>query len=89
MMMESQKRIDEIRRRLTQAFSPVTLNIQDDSADHVGHGATGGHYTVKIVAEAFSGQSIIDRHRMVYRALGELMEEEVHALSIRAETPQE
>ena len=87
MMMESQQRIEEIRRRLTEAFSPVTLDIQDDSADHVGHGATGGHYTVKIVAEAFSGQSIIDRHRKVYRALGELMEEEVHALSIRAETP--
>ncbi len=87
MMMESQQRIEEIRRRLSEAFSPVTLNIQDDSADHVGHGATGGHYTVKITAQAFSGQSIIDRHRMVYRALGELMEEEVHALSIRAETP--
>lgn len=87
--MEAQQRIEEIRRRLTESFSPVNLSIQDDSADHVGHGATGGHYTVKIVADAFSGQSIIDRHRMVYRALGELMEEEIHALSIRAETPAE
>lgn len=86
-MMEAQLRIEEIRRRLTEAFSPATLDIQDDSADHVGHGATGGHYTVKIVADAFSGQSIIERHRMVYRALGELMEEEIHALSIRAEPP--
>ena len=84
-----ERRIEEMRRRLTAAFSPVSLELQDDSADHVGHGATGGHYTVRIVAEVFSGRPIIERHRMVYRALGELMEEEIHALSIRAETPSE
>lgn len=87
--METQQRIEEIRRCLTEAFSPVSLDIQDDSADHIGHGATGGHYTVKVVAGAFSDRSVIERHRMVYRALGELMEEEIHALSIRAETPAE
>ena len=86
-MMESHQRMDEMRRRLIEAFSPIALDLQDDSADHIGHGATGGHYSVRIVADAFSGQSTINRHRMVYRALGELMQKEIHALSIRAEPP--
>ena len=83
--MEPQQREQEMRRRLTASFSPVSLEIQDNSADHIGHGASGGHYTVRVVSEAFRGRTLVECHRMVYRALGDLMDEEIHALSVQTE----
>ncbi len=85
-------RIELIRTRLTDALSPTSLDIIDDSHKHVGHpGAAsgGGHFTVHIVAKAFAGHHLLQRHRLIYDALGDAMETEIHALSIKAHTPDE
>ncbi|HEY5719014.1 MAG TPA: BolA family protein [Gammaproteobacteria bacterium] len=85
-------RVQMIRDKLTAALQPTHLEIVDQSAAHAGHeGAKsgGGHYTVTIVAEAFAGQPLLKRHRMVYAALGDAFRSEIHALSIRAHTPDE
>ncbi|MFT7413685.1 MAG: BolA protein [Methylophagaceae bacterium] len=73
------------------SLNPTHLDLQDDSALHVGHaGNTGGsHYTVTIVSDAFDGLSLIKRHRLVYDAVGDLMTNDIHALSIQAKTPAE
>lgn len=81
-----------IRERLTAALQPEDLEIQDDSARHAGHeGAKGGggHFNVRIVSPAFAGRNLLERHRMVYDALGDAMHSEIHALSIQAKTPEE
>ena len=81
-----------IRERLTRELDPVELEIIDESAKHAGHAGAasgGGHFIVQIVASAFEGKSLIQRHRMVYDAMDELMQSEIHALSIQAKTPQE
>ena len=84
------ERIDMIKQRLQQALSPTQLQIDDQSHLHAGHeGAKSGkgHFAVYIVSEKFVGQSLIKRHRMVYDAVGDAMETDIHALSIKAETP--
>lgn len=81
-----------IRARLHAALAPSTLEIVDDSHKHAGHAgaqAGGGHFTVTLVAAAFTGKSLLQRHRMVYDALGSAMHSDIHALSIRAYTPDE
>ena len=85
-------RIERIRAALEQAFAPARLVIEDESHQHVGHAgaATGrGHFRVEIVSQAFAGQSPVARHRSVYAALGPLMQTDIHALSLRARTPEE
>lgn len=79
-----------LRERLT-SLSPLAIEIIDDSALHAGHAGAGqgGHYRLRIVAEAFSGKSTVARHRLVYAALGELMRSRIHALSIKALAPEE
>lgn len=84
-------RADTIRQRLAEAFNPESLELVDESAKHAGHAgnkAGGGHYLVTVVSEAFAGKSTIQRHRMVYEALGDMMKREIHALSIKALTPE-
>ncbi len=90
-MNQSSNRIAMIRERLETNFHPVLLEIIDESHKHAGHAGArgGGHFVVHIVAEQFAGKSPIQRHRMVYDAMGDLMQSEVHALSIRAEVPTE
>ncbi|BAZ94589.1 stress-induced morphogen [Thiohalobacter thiocyanaticus] len=86
------ERVAMIRERLTAALQPEDLEIQDDSARHAGHeGAKGGggHFNVRIVSPAFAGRNLLERHRMVYDALGDAMHSEIHALSIEAKTPEE
>lgn len=86
------ERIDMIRARLTAAFAPEQLDIIDESHLHVGHpGARsgGGHFAATIVSDAFEGKNMLTRHRMVYDALGDAMQTDIHALSIKAYTPQE
>lgn len=79
-----------IRDRLQQRFAPQELSVHDDGALHVGHANEGrGHFAVRVVSSAFAGHNRVERHRMVYAALGELMQTEVHALSISALTPDE
>ena len=83
----------EITRRLTQALAPSHLNVIDDSEQHrghAGHDARGeSHFTVEIVADSFTGQNRVARQRAVNAALGDLMKERVHALSIKARAPNE
>jgi BolA protein len=81
---------ERVRELLVERFAPSHFELRDDSAKHVGHpGATsgGGHYTVLIVAAAFEGRPLIERHRMVYEALGTLIGNEVHALALKTLTP--
>ncbi|HEB92766.1 MAG TPA: BolA family transcriptional regulator [Gammaproteobacteria bacterium] len=83
-------RIEQIRAKLIAALSPVSLEIEDDSHLHAGHAGArggGGHYTVHIVSSAFEGRPPLARHRQVYAALEDMMQKEIHALSIKASTP--
>lgn len=83
---------DTIRRLLTEAFKPETLEIIDNSAAHAGHvGARsgGGHYHVTIISDAFEGKSLVQRHQLVYQVLGDLMKQQIHALGINALSPSE
>ena len=85
-------RLAMIRSRLTRSLQPTSLEIIDDSARHAGHAGAasgGGHFIVHIVSGAFQGKNLIQRHRMVYDAVGNMMHTEIHALSIQATTPQE
>ena len=77
-----------IRDRLA-ALSPVTVELVDEDHLHVGHGATGAHWQLTIVSEAFRGKPPLARHRMVYEALGDLMKREIHALKIEAFAPEQ
>jgi BolA family transcriptional regulator, general stress-responsive regulator len=86
-------RIDRIRLSLEGALSPVHLELQDDSAAHAGHAGArqsgGGHFTATIVSKAFEGKTLVDRHKMVYAALGELMRTDIHAFSMKVFSPAE
>ncbi|MCX7099500.1 MAG: BolA family transcriptional regulator [Methylococcales bacterium] len=83
---------EQIKQLLTASFQPQLLEILDNSAAHAGHAGArsgGGHYHVTIVAEAFEGKSLVQRHQLVYKALGDLMKQEIHALGINALSPSE
>ena len=83
--------IDAMRVSL-RTLEPVSVEIVDDSAKHAGHvGARsgGGHFRLSIVSPRFAGCRTMERHRLVYDALGPLMKQEIHALSISARTPDE
>jgi BolA protein len=85
-------RIAMLRERLTRALQPVELDIIDESAKHAGHAGAasgGGHFIVTIVSPVFENKTLIQRHRLVYDAVGDIMHSEIHALSIQARTPQE
>lgn len=85
--------LEPILRERLGALSPESLEITDDSAAHAGHSgaAPGGntHWSVAIVSRSFEGKPTIARHRMVYSALGDLMNNPIHALSITARAPNE
>ena len=88
----TQQRSAMIRERLTRELAPESLEIIDESAKHAGHAGAasgGGHFIVQIVADAFRDKTLIQRHRLVYDALGDIMHREIHALSIQAKTPDE
>jgi len=85
------ERVARIRARLQQ-LSPSELDIEDESHKHAGHeGARDGrgHFRVRVVAAAFSGESLLARHRRVYAALGDLMQTDIHALALDARAPDE
>ena len=80
-------RVEAIRSLLQTAFAPTELDVIDDSHRHAGHeGARDGrgHFRVRVVSAAFAGMAPLARHRAVYAALGELMQTDIHALSIEA-----
>lgn len=83
----------EMLRRLNAALSPTEIDLIDESEKHRGHSgynpAGESHFTLLVCSAAFEGQSRIERQRMVYKALGDLMDERVHALRIRAWAPGE
>jgi BolA protein len=88
----SAERVEMIRERLTQTLQPAELEIIDESAKHAGHAGAasgGGHFIVNIVAVAFNDKTLIQRHRLVYDAVDDIMHREIHALSIQAKTPEE
>ena len=83
--------IDAMRARLA-ALEPTVIEIIDDSARYAGHAGAqsgGGHYRLSIVSPRFTGCRTMERHRLVYDALGPLMKREIHALSINAKAPNE
>lgn len=89
MTAERCKRIEET---LSATFAPSRLRVRDQSHLHAGHaGAQSGkgHFAVDIISGAFAGLSPIERHRRIFDALEEMMETDIHALSIKAQTPEE
>jgi BolA protein len=83
----------EMLRRLGSALSPARVALVDESEQHRGHGgynpAGESHFSLEIESFAFAGKSRVERQRMVYAALGDLMKKRVHALTIRATAPGE
>jgi BolA protein len=83
----------EMLARLTSALSPTRIDLIDDSEQHRGHGgynpAGESHFSLSIESPAFAGKSRVERQRLIYAALGALMEDRVHALTIRATAPGE
>jgi len=85
-------RVERIRQALQAALAPLELDVTDDSHLHAGHAGARdgrGHYTVRIVSDAFAGKPPLARHRAVYAALGDMMATDIHALIIQALTAAE
>lgn len=85
-------RVERIRAALTAALAPQHLEIRDDSHRHAGHAGARdgrGHFHVGVVSDAFAGLGALARHRAVFAALGDMMQTDIHALSISARTPGE
>jgi BolA protein len=84
---------EQIQNLLTDALAPEFLKVTDNTQAHAGHAGIqqsgGGHFHVDIVADAFEGKSLVQRHQLIYQALGDLMKQQIHALGIDASTPQE
>jgi BolA protein len=84
---------EAIHTRLTAALAPTRLDLIDESARHAGHAGARAegesHFRLTIVAAAFAGKSRIERQRLVFEQLADLMQNEIHALSITALTPAE
>jgi BolA protein len=85
------ERVERIRAVVQDTLHPVRLEIRDDSAAHAGHHGGGGkgHFYVRIVSDAFSGKSLVERHRLVHDALAELLETDIHALALSTKAPDE
>lgn len=86
-------KLDESIRQRLATLEPVSLDLVDESSQHAGHSGWreggGTHWRLAIVSPRFAGQSAVARHRMVYQAIGELMQNPIHALAITAQTPEE
>jgi BolA protein len=85
-------RVQRIRDQLQAEFTPQELLIKDQSHLHAGHAGAKdgrGHFDVTIVSDSFAGTNRVQRHRMVYDALDEMLKTDIHALQIKAFTPSE
>ncbi|MGH8176456.1 MAG: BolA family protein [Steroidobacter sp.] len=85
-------RSEQIRARLTEALRAAQVEVIDDSHRHVGHAGARdgrGHFRVRVVSEDFRGLRSVQRHQLVYRCLGSLMQSDIHALGVTALTPEE
>ncbi|MET0255526.1 MAG: BolA family protein [Luteibacter sp.] len=86
----SAEKVERIRVLLTEALAPVELDVIDEGHKHAGHAGEGkGHFFARIVSPAFAGVNPIQRHRMVYAALADMMPNGIHALAIEARAPGE
>ena len=84
------EKVERIRALLTEALAPVLLDVIDEGHKHAGHTGEGkGHFFARIISPAFAGKNPIQRHRMVYAALGDMMPDGIHALAIEAKAPGE
>ena len=84
------EKVERIRQLLTEALAPVQLDVIDEGHKHAGHSGEGkGHFFARIVSPAFAEKNPIERHRMVYAALGDMMPDGIHALAIEAKAPGE
>lgn len=86
--MDNQQRIVAMRQRLEQALQPSHLEIIDDSHLHAGHAGAKegkGHFTVIINSPNFADKRRIQQHQMIYQALGDMMQTDIHALAIRSD----
>lgn len=86
------ERIERMRTRLLDALAPIQLSIEDESHLHIGHAGARdgrGHFRVRIVAAEFSGQPLLARHKRIYAAVGDMMQTDIHALSLDARAPDE
>jgi BolA protein len=82
----------DIEGKLRAAFAPTDVQVQDDSAAHAGHGASGAHVSIRVVSAAFAGKSRVERHRMVYALFADELagaSARIHALQIDARAPGE
>lgn len=87
----AERTISEMRDRLA-VLAPLELKIDDESALHAGHAGAasgGGHYRMTLISGAFAGQPRVARHRLVYDALADLMQREIHALAMTLLAPDE
>jgi BolA family transcriptional regulator, general stress-responsive regulator len=85
-------RVEKIRFAIESALKPSSLQITDQSHRHAGHAGAQdgrGHFDVQVVSEAFRGKLPLTRHRLVFAAVGDLMQTDIHALSIKALSPDE
>jgi len=85
----NKERMLQIEARLREELQPTSFEIEDQSHLHAGHAGARegkGHFRVALTSTAFEGKSLIQRHRMIYAALGALMETDIHALIIDART---
>ena len=84
---------DELRQRLETNLQPVHLEMHNDSARHAAHVAAGkhggAHFQIVVVSPKFTDESLVNRHRMVYGAVGDLMDSRIHALSMKTLAPEE
>lgn len=84
---------DSITQKLRQAFAPVALEVVNDSHRHAGHAGSPGsgesHFSIEVVSDRFAGKSRVERHRMVNEVLAEELKGRIHALAIKALTPDE
>jgi BolA protein len=92
MTVPSTNRIDRMRERLSTDLAPIELELTDDSHLHVGHAGARdgrGHYSVRITSSRFEGLRPLQRHQLVYKALADMMQTDIHALAIIALAPDE
>ena len=88
----TEQRVQEIEKLLEAALSPSYLLVKDQSHLHAGHAGAKegkGHFEVIVVSDKFAGHNRIARHRIIYDALGALMDSDIHALQIKAFLPSE
>ena len=84
--------VQQIQDKLTEALTPDRIEVIDNSQAHAGHAGAqsgGGHYHLVIVSNQFEGRSLVQRHQLIYKTLGDMMKTQIHALGIDALTPLE